>query len=264
MPFDPARRAALDQLLEPDPTLGAAPLVWLRQGATAVSAQAIKRELAKLSFVRTLGADRLDLSAIPVGRRRFLAGLGRRSRTQALARAAAPRRYPVLLATLAETAIEVLDELVELFDQALADADRRARDQMGARALARAQEVEDRLELLDDLLSVLADPAIADEDVGWRLRHGIGMDRLQEASRPPGERRSGDAGHLELLEARYAHLREFTPAVLAALPLEAGPGASLLLAAGGGTAGAQSQRPSPSPRGGLHGVRARPLAELRR
>jgi hypothetical protein len=33
------------------------------------------------------------------------------------------RRHPILLATLAETYVEVLDELVQLLDQALAGAD---------------------------------------------------------------------------------------------------------------------------------------------
>lgn len=170
----PARRAQLDWLLEPDPALGAVPLVWLRRGATAASAQAIKAELAKLDFVRSLGGDRLDLSAIPVGQRRFLTSLGRRSRVQALARAGVHRRYPVLLATLAETAVEVLDELVELFDQALAGADRRARAQLAERALERAQSVEDRLDLLYELTAVLTTPPSPTRRLGDSCASGSG------------------------------------------------------------------------------------------
>ncbi|MDP7707536.1 MULTISPECIES: hypothetical protein [unclassified Mycobacterium] len=52
----------------------------------------------------------------------MLAEIDRRSINQALQRAAVDRRHPVLLATLAETYVEVLDERVQLLDQALAGA----------------------------------------------------------------------------------------------------------------------------------------------
>ena len=48
-----------------------------------------------------------------------LANLGRRLTSQALARREAERRYPILLALLAESAADVLDEVVSLFDQAI-------------------------------------------------------------------------------------------------------------------------------------------------
>jgi Domain of unknown function (DUF4158) len=117
------RQDELDRLLAPDPDLGISRLAWLRRGATSATAEVIKAELEKLAWLRCLDADTLDLSAIPPGRRRFLAQVGRRSTAQALARADTQRRYPVLLATLAEAAVEILDELVLLFDQALSSSD---------------------------------------------------------------------------------------------------------------------------------------------
>jgi hypothetical protein len=86
----------------------------------------LKAELDKLGFLRRYGADHLDLSRLPAELRRMLAEIGRRSTNQALQRADVDRRHPVLLATLAETYVEVLDELVQLLDQALAGADSRA------------------------------------------------------------------------------------------------------------------------------------------
>jgi hypothetical protein len=46
---------------------------------------------------------------------------------------------PVPLATLAETYIEVLDELVQLLDQALAGAGSRARPELSQRLAGRAR-----------------------------------------------------------------------------------------------------------------------------
>jgi hypothetical protein len=76
------------------------------------------------------GADHLDLSHLPAGRRRMLAEIGRRSTNEALQRVDVGRRHPALLATLAETYVEVLDELVQLVDQALAGADSHARHEL--------------------------------------------------------------------------------------------------------------------------------------
>jgi hypothetical protein len=108
----PPRPTRLDGLLDVDDELGMTRLAWLRRGATAATPEVLEADLAKVEFLRGHGADRLDLSTLPAGRRRMLAETGRRSTNQALQRADVDRRYPILLATLAETYVEVLDELV--------------------------------------------------------------------------------------------------------------------------------------------------------
>ena len=217
------RRAELDGLLVTDPDLGMSRLAWLRRGATSATPEVIKAELGKLAYLRALGADTLDLSMLPPGRRRFLAQVGRRSTAQALTRTDPGRRYPVLLATLAEAAVEVLDELVLLFDQGLSSSDSRARHQLDERLAERAKDAQRREVLLDQLLEVLADPGVPDEAVGGLLRGRVGMDALRQARLPAGCRPRRDAGDLELLGTRYAHLRAFTPGVLAALTFNGGP-----------------------------------------
>lgn len=225
------RRQELDDLLVADPGLGMSRLAWLRRGATSSTPEVIKVELDKLAYLRALDADTLDLSVLPQGRRRFLAQVGRRSTAQALARTDPQRRYPVLLATLAEAAVEILDELVLLFDQGLSTTDSRARNQLDEQLVQRAKDAQRRDVLLDELLEVLGDPEVPDEAVGGLLRARIGMDALRKARLPAGRRPGRDSGHLELLEARYARLREFTPGVLAALTLGGGPESARLLQA---------------------------------
>jgi len=160
-----------------------------------------------------------DLSGLPAGRRRMLAETGRRSTNQALQRADVDRRHPILLATLAETYVEVLDELVQLLDQALAGADSRARHELSERVVDRARTELERGRLLDEVLDVLADPAVPDDQVGRLIRARIGMPRLQVARRPAEDREPRDHGHFDLLAARYKYSRTFTPPVIAALPL---------------------------------------------
>src|SRR5277367_611637 len=217
--LQPPRPMQLDGLLDVDPDLGMTRLAWLRRGATVATPELLKAELHKLEFLRRYGADHLDLSRLPVGRRRMLAEIGRRATNQALQRAAVDRRHPVLLATLAETYVEVLDELVQLLDQALAGADSRARHELSQQLVDRAKAEADRARLLDEILDVLADPNVPDEQAGRLVRQRVGMARLIAARRPTEDRGQRDHGHFDLLAARYKYLRTFTPVVIAALPL---------------------------------------------
>jgi hypothetical protein len=88
----PPRPSSLDGLLDVDDEQGMTRLAWLRRGAIAANPEVLKAELAKLEFLRAHGADRLDLSTLPAGRRRMLAETGRRSTNQALQRADVDRR----------------------------------------------------------------------------------------------------------------------------------------------------------------------------
>lgn len=220
----------LDALVTTDPALGVAPLVWLGHGATSASPESIKAELAKLAYLRELGDDRLDLSVVPPERRRQLAALARRSTPNALRQMAPQRRHPILLAALADTHTGIVDELVQLLDQALATTDSRARDRLAERELAIARADVDRLVLLDEMIGVVLDDSLDDAAVGTRLR-GLGRVRLTAAARGPDERLPCDRGHLELMEARFAHIRSFAPRVLAALSFSASVSPSEVLAA---------------------------------
>src|SRR5207342_3514922 len=96
------------------------PLAWLRTPATSMTPDAIRMELRKLEFVRNLGAHRWDLSALNPNRLKFLSRVARRSTNQQLQRSAPERRYPALVAMLSDGAERLTDEVVDLFDRALA------------------------------------------------------------------------------------------------------------------------------------------------
>jgi hypothetical protein len=135
------------------------------------------------------------------------------------------------VATLAEGAVEVLDELVLLFDQALSSSGARVRHQLDERLVERARAVQHWEVLLDELIGVLTDPAVPDDAVGGLPRSGIGIEALRRARLVGADRPLRDAGHLELLESRYSHSRAFAPGVLAALALAGGPESAGLLRA---------------------------------
>lgn len=96
-------------------------------GPVKASPNGVDGEVEKLKFLRGLGADTLDLSALPAERRRHLAQSGRRLTAQALVRREPNRRHPILLTLLAQSSVDVLDSVVQLFDQTLSGSESRAR-----------------------------------------------------------------------------------------------------------------------------------------
>ncbi|MCE7011757.1 Tn3 family transposase [Kibdelosporangium philippinense] len=230
--FTDARCAALDGLLVVDPGIKTTRLRWLSTGPVEASPTVIKAEVAKLEFLRDLGADALDLSMLPAERRRFLATVGRRLTAQALERRDPQRRYPILLTLLAQSATDVLDEVVGLFDQAISAREGKAERKMRDLLAERGKAGEDRQALLDDLLAIITDPQISDEQIGGLIRgERIGWQRLRAAMAQAQPRLPRDHGHLAALDGSYGYLRQFTPQVLATVRFAGGTAAAGLLEA---------------------------------
>ncbi|MBC8989600.1 Tn3 family transposase [Micromonospora chalcea] len=225
------RCAELDLLLVPDAYLGRTPLAWLGVGPTSSSPAAVKAELEKLTYLRRLDAHTLDLSMLPAERRRFLAGVGRRLTGQALQRREPERRYPILLTLLAQSAVDVLDETLLLFDQAISGREAAAKQKVAEALAERAKGGENRQALLDEILTIVLDTGIGDEQIGTLLRGRIGMDRMRAAWAERRERLPRDHGQLSMLDASMSYLRQFAPAVLAAVQFAGGPGTEQLLQA---------------------------------
>lgn len=169
---------------------------------------------------------------IPESRQRQMAAVGRRLRAQALQRRDPDKRYPMLLATVAECYVEVLDEVVQMFDQALSGMENRAKRKVKEKLAQRAKNDVNKMDLLEEMLAVATDTAIPDEQVGGLLRGPrIGMDRMRAARRDPKDRLWRDHGHLDTVEDSFNYLRQFAPDVIKTLELRGGDAAGDLLTA---------------------------------
>jgi hypothetical protein len=142
-------------------------LAWLIKPAVEATAAAVKTSIEKLEFLRAMDAHLLDLSMLPTERRRFLATVGRRSTVQALERRE-ERRYPILLALVAQSAVDQLDEVVALFDQAVSARESRAKTRTDEALVERAKTGEVRQ--LFNIFSSLFDHA---SDLGGRVEEGV-------------------------------------------------------------------------------------------
>lgn len=101
------------------------------------------------------------------------------------------------MAALSLAHTEIVDELVRLFDQAMAGTDSRARHRVAERLAGLVEADAKRLVLLDEILDVVLDPGLDDAAVGRAVR-GSGDERLTLVDRVSEEIGQGSNGE-ELL-----------------------------------------------------------------
>ena len=255
------RCSDLDRLLVNDAGLGMTRLAWLTKPAVEATASAVLTSVGKLIYLRNLDAHTLDLSMLPAERRRFLATVGRRSTVQALMRRE-ERRYPILLALVAQSAVDQLDEVIALFDQAVSVRESRARTRTDEDLAERAKKGESRQLLMDVILPVLADPSVPDEQVGSLLRERIGMSVLRDVVAGAWKPLARDHGRLSALDSSYSYLRQFTPRGTGGSRLHRRPGHGGPDGGGGHLEEPECQRKPEGPRRRARLVRAGQVRRL--
>jgi hypothetical protein len=198
----------LDILLLTDDALHRTPLTWLRQAATANSPQAILATLEKLVYLQP--GSFAEASPLNPNRLKFLAQVGRRSNPQALQRMPEERRYPILLAFVAQALPELTDEAMDLFDRCLAEF-----------RVAVAQATNEKVRLFGTLGRVILDPAVRDAQLRETIYQRIARTPLQRAVEEAEHIvRPDDDNYFDFLATRYSYLRQFTPAFLQAFSFQ--------------------------------------------
>ena len=224
------RRAMLDGLLRHDEEIGRTPLVWLRRGATRNNGGSILNAIAKREYLAGQGFTELNLDAIPPNRIKFLAQIGRKSTSQAIERMSPVRRYPVLLAFAVQTGVDVLDEIVDLYDRCLAHSYGEAGREMDLIRKRVARSTNEKVVLLQEVGSILLDPSIADDEVRPRVFDLVAPDSLEEVVHDCARiARPLDDHYFDLLATKYSYFRTFAPAFLDALDFRSAQSAASLL-----------------------------------
>ncbi len=224
-------KARLDGLLTVDPTIGRSRLAWLQQPVASSTPPTVLVTLEKRAFCRGWGVDRWDVSSLSPNRLKFLAQVARRSTNQALQRMPEQRRYPILVAFLYQTLVDLTDDAVDLFDHCLAEAYHRARRDLEDFRLSVASATNEQVRLFREIGRVVLDPAVRDADLRRaiyrrvppaELRHAV--DKSDRIIRPP------DDHYFDFLESRYTYLRQFTPEFIDALAFHSTGNSPLLRA----------------------------------
>lgn len=144
-------KARLDGLLTVDAATGRSNLAWLQQSAATYTPPMILATLEKRACCRRWGVDRWDVSSLTPNRLKFLAQIARRSTNQALQRMPEQRRYPILVAFLYQTLIDLTDEALDLFDRCLAEAYHRASRDLEDFRISVARSTNEKVRLFREI-----------------------------------------------------------------------------------------------------------------
>ena len=212
-------KTLLDGLLVPDASRGGTALTWLRRAAVSNSPKAILRNIEKLEFLKGAGVARWTLGGLSPNRLKRLAQIVRRATGQALQRMPEERRYPLLVAFLHQSLVDVADETIDQFDRCLAEAYARAGHDLEEFRGSMAQATNETVRLFGELARVVLDPTVRDAQLRHTIYRRIPPEQLRKAvEESSGIVRPDDDSGLDFLRKRYGHLRRFVPAFLAAFP----------------------------------------------
>ncbi len=225
-------RDRFDQLLEMDDEVKITRFTWFSQQATEPLGKVIGVQIDKLRELRMIGLDPMVVADLNPNRVRHLAGLGRRMSPQALRRSDPARRYQIVAATLTETLYSLTDEILELFDTALGDADRRARFQLDNTRKEAAATANTTVRLFTRIGRIVLDDTVPDDQLRDRIIDSVAgvsfVDAVEQAERIA---RPESDNHIEFLASRYSRIRQYAPAVIDAFRFHGNSSTAELLAA---------------------------------
>ncbi len=227
-----AQQAWLDSLLITDEPLGRTRFEWLKGRARTNTPKAGLAAVARVTYLRAQGVAGWEVGTLNLNRRKFLARLGTKSSSWALARAPAYRRYPILVAFLHQTLADLIDEILDLFDRYLWEADSTARRKLEEFRHDTARATNEKVILLEAVGEIVLNEEIADAQVRSTIYEQISPLRMRAAVEECKRlRRPLDDNYIDFLAEAYPTLRQFTPALLATLTFHATRPSSPLLAA---------------------------------
>jgi Tn3 transposase DDE domain-containing protein len=211
---------------------------WLSKGATANSASAMLFCLDKLAFLREQHVDLWDMSLLTPNRLKFLAQIAKRSTNQALQRMPDQRRYPILLAFLNQSLIEITDETIEIYDRWIEIYDRclwdcynGAKNDLEAFKKEVYKSANEKVRLLQEVGKLVLDPEIKDQELRETIFAYFPPEKLQsiieecaKIIRPTNDK------YFDFLSTRYSYLQQFVPQFLNSFVFQSNTKDDVLLA----------------------------------
>lgn len=226
-------RVQLDALLIADPALkGKTRLSWLAAVPHGSGTDAINRTLDRLDWLHSFGVGRWDIGYFTSNRRKHFHQLARHATNQTVQRMSEARRYPMLVAFLAETRAEQLDFLVDQFDRCLAQIQSDAVRDFERLKQEAARTIDDRRQLLAEVGRILLDAQVPDEAVRASVFGVVPQALLKRViSDCDLDERPENDWPADRIATRFGHLRRFTPRFLRSVSWKGAPEAAGLLRA---------------------------------
>lgn len=209
----PEREAWLDLLLEPHKEMGRTQITWLRRHAIANTPDELLAALEKLVWLREYDIHTWNLTALNPNRQKFLARLTCKYSNQAIQRMGPERRYPMLIAFLKQTLVDITDEIIDLFDALLAGVHHRGKLKLQEHRQRVAAATEAKVRLFHQIGSLILSPQIDDVQLRTTIYQQV-PPKVLEAAVSEADTLARPNGHLDFLDNYYNYVRHFAPRFL--------------------------------------------------
>ena len=230
--LDERQRNRIDALLVNDPALRSSPLAWLRDMPESPSTGNLNDLLERLTYARGFGLDPSIADLVHEHRFRQFVREGSVAPAFLLSDYSQNRRRATLAATVVDLQIRLSDAAVDMFDKLVGSLFTRARRGQERRYQATTRDVGQLMRLFGRTIDALTAARDSDDDPVALVDEAVGWHRLL-AARPQVEALAELTGEDMLVAAagKYATLRRFAPAFLAAFTFKASAGGKTLIKA---------------------------------
>jgi TnpA family transposase len=224
--------ARLDAILIVDPQTGLTPLAWLRDIATAPTADNVCGLLERLHRVRAVGLPAAIGDTIHPDRLHQLVREGRASPAQLLGRYTPWRRRATLAAVILDLETRLTDAALDMADRIIGGSFTRGGNAQKKTYAATTRDVGRIMRLFDRTVAVLEESQDSGIDGFAAVDAAVGWDKLLRA-RSEARIIADLAEENPLIRAadRWKTLRKFAPLLLEAIDFKAGRGSASTIAA---------------------------------
>lgn len=188
----------------------------LRKPIVTISAPGMVDALLRLKELRKLGVRHVPLSRIPPGRVKTLARYAAAAKAQAVARMPREKRMATLLAFAIVYEIEAQDDAVELLNQLLSTALRKADNKGKAERLRTMPEFDRAAAHLRDAVLFILDEKQPDQGLRTAIFEAVSREQLEQGVQTVNEliRGEDETRYFDQLIDHYSQMRRFLPMLL--------------------------------------------------
>lgn len=226
------QKNALDRLLVVAPDRKITDLVWLRQPPGQASPGNFLKLVERLEFIRQLALDPDWSKQIHQNRLAQFTRMGAKSTPAHLARLDERRRYAILVAFLIEWSKSLVDYAIGMHDKMMGKLFNKSQHQHGESFQNDGKAINEKVRLYAQVGKALITAKDESKDAYQAIESVLAwsefissVDEAEKLARPE------NFDYLELLDLRYAHLRRYTPKLLALFEFKAASGSGSVLQA---------------------------------
>lgn len=205
----------LDDLLKENEEIKTYPISWLKSKAISNTPENLIESIKKLDYLKNSSVDKWDISKLNPNRIKYLSAVGKRTTVGSLKKLNYINRYPIMIAFLYQTLIEITDETIDIFNGCLEKSFKNAKKDYNNFKRDTDKKTNKKVKLLRKIGNIVLNDNIEDMKLRNEIYNIISKDNLeQEIKECDDIIRPDDDSYYDFLKNKYGYIRKFSPIFL--------------------------------------------------